>query len=221
MQVRLGMHWLLASGAVNIVTFGDIEPTVLSTLNFALVPQVVLVESHGVLDGEYETHVRQGSAPKATLLSDFINSLLPRRALDGMDPEQQTVFPLYYQEDTFNAARQSRGYFRHVLGRFNWWLQNGICPDCGIGKRHAFDQMHLDHVIPVKRGGNNTLLNVEMRCSFHNLEKNKRLSETKDYVPVARAILRYAGDPQPGLSPFFSLEESHVRFPVQFRLVAG
>jgi hypothetical protein len=111
MQVRLGMHWLLASGAVNIVTFGEIEPTVLGTLNFALVPQVVLVESHGVLDGEYETLVRQGRAPKATLLSDFMNSLLPRRALDGMDPEQQTVFPLYYQEDTSKRLDNRAGTF--------------------------------------------------------------------------------------------------------------
>lgn len=221
MQIRLGMHWLLASGAVNVVTFGELEPNVLTTLNFALVPQVVLIESHGVLDGDYETRVQKGRHSQITLLADFMDSLLPRRNLETTDPERQTVFPIYYREDSFRAIRQPQMYFRHIMGRFNWRLQAGVCPDCGINERHAFEEMHLDHVIPVKRGGNNTLLNTEMRCSRHNLEKNKRLSDTRDYMPVAEAIMNYSGNLHPSLAALFSLEDKGISFPVRFRFTAG
>jgi hypothetical protein len=219
MQIRLGMHWLLASGAVNVVTFGELDSTVVTTLNFALVPQLVLIESHGLFDDDFETSVQKGRHSKTTLLADLMDSLLPHHNLDKTDPEQQTVFPIYYREDSFRASRQPQVYFRHIMGRFNWRLQAGVCPDCGIDERHAFEEMHVDHVIPVRLGGNNTLLNTEMRCSRHNQEKNKRLSDTRDYMPVAEAIMHYSGNIDQRLSPLFSLEDKGIPFPVRFRFV--
>ena len=132
---------------------------------------MVLIESQHLFEEDYETTVHKGRHGNTSLLTDFIDSHLPRTKLDTTDPNVQEVFPIYYQVDSFKAKRQSYDYFRHILARFNWKLQSGICPDCGIDKKHAFDEMELDHVIPVKRGGNNTLLNTEMRCCTHNSGK--------------------------------------------------
>lgn len=124
MKVRLGMHWLLLSGAVNVLSFGELDPRVVETLNFALVPKLVLVESHNLFEGEYETVVRKGRHSKTTMLTELIDSILPRHRLDTTDPQQQTVFPIYYREDSFRSLRQSHQYSRHVLARFSQGLRS-------------------------------------------------------------------------------------------------
>jgi hypothetical protein len=211
------MHWLLAAGPYNVVTFGEIEEGTLRVLNYGLVPRAVMIESPGVLDGTYDTAVNKGSRGRIVSHEEFMRALIPDGRMDYIDPESQTAFPLYYREDTFRATRQPTSYLRHVLGRFLWKLQSGVCPQCGLDTRYALEEMHVDHIVPIDRGGNNTLLNTEMKCRMHNLKKSARLSETHDYITVMKSISDLAGSPGQGLRALFSLEASALAFPVQIR----
>src|SRR6185369_17830860 len=94
LQTRLGMHWLLVSGAVNIVTFGDLDSNILATLNFALVPDLVLIESHDLFEENYQTLVRTGRHGELSLLRDFMDSRLPRTNQESVDPSGQEIFPI-------------------------------------------------------------------------------------------------------------------------------
>jgi 5-methylcytosine-specific restriction endonuclease McrA len=49
------------------------------------------------------------------------------------------------------------GYRRQVFNK-----QNGICAMCG--KRIYFYDFTVDHIIPVSKGGKNTLDNMEAMC---------------------------------------------------------
>lgn len=41
LQVRVGMHWLLAPGRTNLITFGTLNRRSMEVLNYAVVPQVL------------------------------------------------------------------------------------------------------------------------------------------------------------------------------------
>lgn len=169
LRVRVGMHWLLAPGPTNLITFGTLDRRSMNVLDYAVVPKTLLIESAGLFDGDFDTRVTRGVARDVVNRADFIESLFTEGKLDDLDVCGQEVFPLYYRTDTFRAERQDQGYLRNVMGRFLWKLQEGICPACGLESRYEFDQMQVDHIIPVARGGNNTLLNTEMKCRDHNL----------------------------------------------------
>lgn len=56
-------------------------------------------------------------------------------------------------------------------------LKYGVitCEKC---KKQCFDNYHIDHIVPVSKGGNNSYNNLQILCAKCNLEKH---TEIKDY----------------------------------------
>jgi 5-methylcytosine-specific restriction endonuclease McrA len=55
----------------------------------------------------------------------------------------------------------------------------GVCPYCGkeIGLIYNPKTMHIDHIIPLSRGGSNLKENLEPTCCFCNLSKHDKTKE--------------------------------------------
>jgi 5-methylcytosine-specific restriction endonuclease McrA len=59
----------------------------------------------------------------------------------------------------------------------------GICYICG--KRPGIEDVTLDHVIPLAKGGSHASDNLKVACLGCNLRKHTRLpSETPTYMPL-------------------------------------
>lgn len=69
------------------------------------------------------------------------------------------------------------------LRKSDWWKQQlakGICHYCG--KKFPVDELTMDHVLPVVRGGKSTKGNVVVCC--------KQCNNDKKYLTPAEMILR-------------------------------
>lgn len=53
-----------------------------------------------------------------------------------------------------------------------WEIQNGECLYC---HESLFDNFHIDHIIPIKKGGTNYVGNIQLLCIQCNLRKNAML----------------------------------------------
>ena len=74
------------------------------------------------------------------------------------------------QKDPAHVARE-RAKARE-LRQTEWWrqlLQRGVCHYCG--KQVGADQLTMDHVIPVARGGRSTRGNIVPACPACNKSK--------------------------------------------------
>lgn len=74
------------------------------------------------------------------------------------------------------------------LKRSQWWkniLAKGLCHYCG--KKFRADELTLDHVVPVARGGTSTKGNVVPACRACN--QSKKLT-----TPVEETLKRLADD---------------------------
>lgn len=64
-----------------------------------------------------------------------------------------------------------------------WWLnqlQQGICHYCG--EKFSADELTMDHVVPVSRGGRSNKANIVASC--------KKCNNDKTYLTPAELILR-------------------------------
>jgi 5-methylcytosine-specific restriction endonuclease McrA len=56
--------------------------------------------------------------------------------------------------------------------------QEGFCYYCGELLYASFDkEVHVDHMIPLSRGGSNSIENIVLSCATCNLEKNTKTSD--------------------------------------------
>ncbi len=51
-----------------------------------------------------------------------------------------------------------------------WRRDQGRCVDCGSRQR-----LELDHIVPLSKGGSNTVRNIELRCEACNRKKGARI----------------------------------------------
>ena len=66
------------------------------------------------------------------------------------------------------------------LRKSSWWKQQvgkGMCYYCE--KRFAMEQLTMDHVVPLARGGKSTKNNCVVACKDCNTEKGNKLSVEK------------------------------------------
>lgn len=65
---------------------------------------------------------------------------------------------------------------KQILALFN--QQSGVCPYCKA-KLHKSgkNKYHIDHVMPLSKGGNNDISNIQLLCAKCNLTKSNKLPE--------------------------------------------
>jgi 5-methylcytosine-specific restriction endonuclease McrA len=101
---------------------------------------------------------------------------------------------LYYQsekgQEAFYKGRLKRRSYKHkvvfqsherqqILNRDNW-----ICQSCGIkvhdrnsGDWNTPDKAHIDHIIPISKGGNSEPNNLQILCRTCNLSKHNKVEK--------------------------------------------
>jgi len=84
-----------------------------------------------------------------------------RRQLDYMSAKNQ-------ERRDYSVGELSSGIRKELHDK-----QNGLCNGCGCELKNP----HLDHVIPLSRGGTNTDDNVQLLCAPCNLSKGSKTME--------------------------------------------
>jgi hypothetical protein len=64
------------------------------------------------------------------------------------------------------GTRRRREAISAAVRREVWNRDNGRCVDCG-----SRDRLEYDHIIPISKGGSNTVRNLELRCESCNRKK--------------------------------------------------
>ena len=115
-------------------------------------------------------HKNKNDPDKVARRRAYRRANLERRRLEF------AVYRKKYPERTrtrLSKRRKAEGSFTpdDVLEKFN--NQEGKCL-CGVDLKAAY---HIDHVIPLSRGGTNWAHNIQLLCASCNLHKGSRLME--------------------------------------------
>lgn len=107
----------------------------------------------------------------------------------------ETYFEIDSNPDTVRQIRKERDKAR-VLKKTPWWknkLHKGICHYCGL--QFPSDQLSMDHIVPLARGGKSIKGNIVPACVRCNREK--RLE-----TPAETALRKISqGERETGLAP--------------------
>ena len=105
-------------------------------------------------------------------LCSFISELLLHIGFDGED--FQGVPQQWVEREAWPAQVK-----RVIHAR-----DRGKCAACGVDIDHELEAAaHLDHIVPIARGGCNDIVNLQLLCSTCNLRKGRHPSEAKSSVP--------------------------------------
>ena len=85
------------------------------------------------------------------------------------------------------------GEYKQWVERVAWpvWVkpdlltrEGGRCAVCGSDfMRDPSIEVHIDHIIPITRGGSNDLVNLQLLCRGCNLKKKNNLTPVKSSIP--------------------------------------
>ena len=111
---------------------------------------------------------------------------------DRRNPPKYRVLPDYVLERPAVAGAQRSGekVFKARIRRDLFTAQEGRCNGCG--EAFALGEFHVDHVVPLKRGGTHAVANLQLLCAPCNLMKGAR---SHDYL--LDMLERAAEDGQP------------------------
>ena len=56
------------------------------------------------------------------------------------------------------------------------------CQMCGVGAEERGVIMHIDHIVPLAKGGKNELDNLQLLCGKCNLKKGAKDTEYRDFA---------------------------------------
>ena len=70
----------------------------------------------------------------------------------------------------YPPEKPSPRFIKSEIRKKVWIRDDGMCKKCG-----SKDELEFDHIIPVSKGGNNTINNIELLCKSCNREKSARI----------------------------------------------
>ncbi|MBG0784514.1 MAG: HNH endonuclease [Anaerolineaceae bacterium] len=59
----------------------------------------------------------------------------------------------------------------------------GKCANCGANFIELNEQPHIDHIVPLKKGGCNDIVNLQLLCSNCNGKKHDNIQLVKSSIP--------------------------------------
>jgi hypothetical protein len=68
--------------------------------------------------------------------------------------------------------------------------ERNICANCGVSFSELHREAHIDHIVPIGRGGCNDLINLQLLCSVCNLDKLNNFRLVTSSVPKYFSKLR-------------------------------
>ena len=86
---------------------------------------------------------------------------------------------LFFRRRRRSRATESTGQptpRSHIPAGVEWRVikkAKGRCKDCGCTAEDGF-KMHIDHIVPLAKGGTNNFDNLCVRCERHNLGKGTK-----------------------------------------------
>jgi 5-methylcytosine-specific restriction endonuclease McrA len=90
----------------------------------------------------------------------------------------------YYPFDTSEHEIRKEKEKARKLRKTNWWnakIQKGVCNYCG--KKVEKDQLTMDHIVPISRGGKSRKGNIVPSCKECNNKKKYLLPvEWEEYL---------------------------------------
>lgn len=111
-------------------------------------------------------------------LEDTIKYVQAMKAATSLPEVKATLEVESYLPSTINTAsmpntkerRQRREALSKAVQREVWQRDGGCCVECSTREKLCFD-----HIIPLSRGGSNTVRNLQLLCESCNLSKGNRI----------------------------------------------
>ena len=128
--------------------------------------------------------------------------LTPRKVMtdeERAEAGRRSASSSYYRNLDRNRARnRSRMSIRHRLVRnsvtddpslkFAWEVLTLFYGEmCMYPECYKTDKLHLDHIVPLSRGGSHEYNNWQILCQFHNIQKGARNSNDYRLVDISKA----------------------------------
>lgn len=109
--------------------------------------------------------------------SRVLNDQSSRHLKINHTPEQWKIKLNYHKVKSHERRNYSYGSLSKDIWQKLFKLQNGICNGCHSKLK---DNAHIDHILPLSRGGENIDGNVQLLCPYCNLSKgSKTMKEWK------------------------------------------
>lgn len=93
--------------------------------------------------------------------------------VNGWYPSEAVAIIGEYDEDITYCKRKSVGSLRHLV----FFRDNYKCVECGASNKDSI--LHIDHIIPVSKGGDNIESNLQTLCKECNLAKRDTIWDQK------------------------------------------
>lgn len=170
-QIKYTIHTLICLGANVYLAFTENKNYLEDNFgvdNSLLIKDLYALDSRLIYDVNEELHLIPRKPDNYSLFKNY---------LDKNWRESSQVFSLKHSRNYFTCGvRRGGESLRKKYGLFLYYLQNGKCAISN--EKFNFSELEVDHIVPAAKGGNNSIINLQL---VHKKINNKK-SDTLDVL---------------------------------------